>query len=163
MYPQIIDDPLTLNTDPIATNSLPIWLSLTQVMPIYPSFLVPTNLHPPYATVHIAETDGIQSAPYIDNTSTHWQLVKDKVKVTIYGKRNNDALDFQDYIFQQSLNSENFGIQNIPIIKDEQRIQSELGILAIKKVIEFDINYYQSRALDIARQLILSATCSVSV
>ena len=164
MYSQIIDNPANpVNLGaPIATNSLPIWLALNQVMPVYPAFLAPSNLRPPYATIHIPETTGIQSAPYIDNTSAHWQLVHDKVKVTIYGVRNNDALDFQDYVFTQSLNTENFGIENMPVIKDEQRTQSELGILAIKKSIEFDINYYQNRALTVARQLITNALCSVS-
>ncbi|HET8687074.1 MAG TPA: hypothetical protein VFM18_10470, partial [Methanosarcina sp.] len=148
---------------PIATNSLPIWLALNGLMPVYPAFLAPTNLRPPYATVSIPETLPIQAAPYIDNTSAHWQLVQDKVKITIYGERNNDALDFQDYVFQNSLDTENFGISNMPIIKDEVRTQSELGILAIKKSFELEINYYQNRALQVARQLITSALCSFSV
>ncbi len=82
-------------------------------------------------------------------------------EITIYGIRNNDALDFQDYVFNQSLN-EIFGIMNMPIIRDRKRTQKEIGAIAIKKVIEFEINYYQSRAQSIARQLITSPNITVS-
>lgn len=165
MYSQIIDSPSSpVNLGAvIATNSLPIWLSLNKVMTSYPAFLLPSNIRPPYAAISIVETTPIQAAPYIEKNSTHWQLVRDKVKVTIYGERNNDALDFQDYVFQQSLDTENFGIMNIPIVKDEVRTQSELGIIAIKKTIEFEINYYQNRALDVARKMITSAFCNVTL
>lgn len=157
MLTQIIDDPTQLSTLQVATNSLPIWLSLQTSMPIYPAFLAPANLRPPYATVKIADTRALQSAPYICADSSHFQLVTEKCKVTIYGNRNNDALDFQDFVLNYSLDSDAIGIMNMPIIIDEQRTQSELGILAIKKSIEFEVNYYQGRAQNIARQLILSA------
>ena len=65
-------------------------------------------------------------------------------------------MDFQDYILSNSLNDE-FGIMNMPIIKDEVRTQSELNVRGMKKSIEFEISYYQSVAQDIARQLILSS------
>jgi hypothetical protein len=51
---------------------------------------------------------------------------------------------------------------NTPIMRDEKRIQSELDLLAMKKTIEFDVSYYQTRTADIARQLILSAIVSYS-
>jgi hypothetical protein len=39
-------------------------------------------------------------------------------------------------------------------IRDEKRTQPELGILAMKKTIEFDVSYYQARANNVARQLL---------
>jgi hypothetical protein len=164
MYSQIIDNPtLPITLNQVATNSLPIWLQLNALMPIYPAFLTPTNLQPPYATVEITDTVAKGSAPYIDSTGTHTQLAGEKCKLIIYGLSNNTALDFQDYIINQSLVYDNFGIENSPIIKDEQRTQSELTMIANKKSIEFEINYYQQRVNTITQQLILSALCSVTI
>jgi len=165
MYSQIIDNPgnpVDLGAA-IATNSLPIWLSLNAKMPIYPANLVPSNILPPYAAIEITDTKAIQSAPYIESNSSHNQLITEKVKVIMYGLRNNEALDYQDYVFKYSLDYGEIGIQNMPIIQDEKRGQSELGIVAQKKSIEFEINYYQNRALAIARQLILTANAQFYV
>jgi hypothetical protein len=38
-----------------------------------------------------------------------------------------------------------------------------MSIIAQKKVITFDVNYYQQRARDIARQLILSAPVNFEI
>lgn len=160
MESQIIDDPSCLDIgNVIVSNSLPVWLGLNKFMPIYPSFAVPDNIHPPYAVAHIApeSTTAIQSAPSIGPTSTHDQLVKEMVKITIYGLRNFNALDFQDYVLQYSLDYDVIGIMNMPVIRDDKRTQSELNILAQKKSIEFEVSYYQSRVRDVARQLILTA------
>lgn len=163
MYSQIIDNPtLPISLNQVATNSLPIWLQLTALMPIFPAFLTPTNLQPPYATVDITDTSAWQAAPFLDSTSTHIQLASEKCKFVIYGLSNNTALDFQDYIINQSLVYDNFGIQNSPIVRDEQRTQTELTMIANKKSIEFEINYYQQRVNTIAQELITSAFCSVS-
>ena len=167
MLSQIIDNP----TDPIsipqiATNSLPIWLSLnsfsstvipypTKTGTLYPSFLIPSNLPPPYLGVDITETDCLEASPYIDKTSNHSQLMREKVKITMYGLSNNNALDCVDFINQYSLEYDNIGIMNMPRILDEKRTQSELGIIAQKKSIEYEVSYYQNRAQDISRQLIL--------
>ena len=124
-------------------------------MPVYPAFLSPLNLQPPYATVDIINTEPLQAYPYIDIKSNHWQLVKDTVKVVMYGLRNFNAMDFVDYVLNYSLN-DSMGIMNMPIVKDEKKNQVELGIIAQKKSIEFQVSYYQSRILDIAKQLITS-------
>lgn len=164
MHSQIIDNPiLPITLQQVATNSLPIWLQLTALMPIFPAFLAPTNLQPPYATVEITDTVAKGTAPYVDSQSSHYQLAGEKCKIVIYGLSNNTALDFQDYIIDQSLTYDNFGIENMPIIKDEQRTQSELTMIANKKSIEFEINYYQQRVNTITRQLILSAFCAVTI
>lgn len=159
MESQIIDDPQDFDARTlVVSNSLPIWLSLSKFMPVYPSFAVPDNTVPPYATAHIPpdSTEAIQAAPSFDRYSTHSQLVKEKVRITIYGLRNFNALDFQDYVFQYSLDTDVIGVMNMPVIRDEKRTQAELTILAMKKSIEFEVNYYQTRARDVARQLILS-------
>jgi hypothetical protein len=159
MRSQIINDIAQLSdTSQVVSNSLPIWLAQDALMPIYPAYLVPTNLTPPYAVINILSNSqkALQSFPYLDSTSNHSQLIQETVKIVIYGLRNNVALDFQDYILSNSLNDE-FGIMNMPIIRDEVRTQSELNVRGMKKSIEFEISYYQSVAQDIARQLILSS------
>lgn len=160
METQIVDDPMDLDlTNQVVSNSLPIWLTLNSIMPVYPSFLVPTDIRPPYAAIHIepSSTKAIQAAPYLDYELTHYQLVKETVKITIYGLRNNDALDYQDYVFQYSLNTDNIGIMNMPVIRDEKRTQSETSTIAQKKSIEFEINYYQTRVNSVTRQFILQS------
>ena len=49
---------------------------------------------------------------------------------------------------------------NMPVVRDEKRIQSELNAIAQKKSLTFEVSYYQNRMNDIARQLILSAVPS---
>jgi hypothetical protein len=160
MAAQIINDLNTFDThNRVVSNSLPLWLTLNSLMPVYPSFLVPPNILAPYAAVHIepSSTQAIQSAPYISGTGTHTQLVQERVKFTLYGVRNDAALDFQDMIFQYSLDTDSIGIMNTPVIRDEKRGQRELSAIAMKKTFELDVNYYQSRVQDISRQFILSA------
>ena len=50
---QLIDSAADIPTEPIVTNSLPIWLSQNSFAPVYPSFIVPANVVPPYITAHI--------------------------------------------------------------------------------------------------------------
>ena len=171
MEPQIIDALEGFDTlNAVVSNSLPIWLAMdqmappfpypaSQTLPLYPSFAVPANLAPPYGAVHIAPTDtrAIQATAFIDSEMNHWQLVEDTVKVTFYGARNFNVMDFIDYVNNLSLQDDSpFGIMNMPIPRDEKRTQVELGILAQKKTVEFRISYYQARARAIARQLILT-------
>lgn len=144
-------------TNIVVSNSLPIWLSLNKFFPVFPSDLVPFNFPPPYAAVNVEETTALQAAPYIDQNSNHWQLVSDRVSISIFGTRNFNALDYLDYVFEQSLNTEIFGLMNSPVLTDEKRKQDELNIIAQKKTVEFEISYYQVRVRELARQLILSA------
>ena len=75
----------------------------------------------------------------------------------MYGLGNNQAMDFQDYVFQYSLNTDVIGVMNMPVIRDEKRTQSELSVIAMKKSIEIEVSYYQARVNTIARQFIKSA------
>lgn len=166
MESQIIDDVASFDTlNVIVSNSLPIWLALNAVMPVFPAFLVPDNIRPPYASVRIEpdSTQAIQMAPYLGPTSSHWQLVQERVRITVYGLRNYSALDYLDYILAQSLDGDTFGIMNSPVPRDEHRTQTELSTLAQKKSFDVAVNYCQTTARDIARQLILKAIPTFTV
>lgn len=171
MQSQIIDKLSGFNSrELVVSNSLPIWLSLTGdkglpglsgfPFPIYPSFAIPDNIAPPYIAVHITPelTTALQAFPSLDKTSSHLQLASDKVRLTTYGLRNSDALDFQDYINWFSLVTNVFGIMDTPIIHDEKQPQTELGILAMRKTMELQVSYNQGTVRNIARQLITQAT-----
>jgi len=164
MESQIINDASAFDSgNVIVSNSLPIWLTLNKYMPMYPSFLSGMNVRPPYAMVHIPEDypRALQSSPLLDQNSNHYQLVQDKVKITVYGLRNFNAMDFLDYVYQSTLDNPVMGIMNMPVPKDLKRTQNELGAIAMKKVFDFDVNYYQTDMRNIARQIILSATSAV--
>ena len=122
---------------------------------LYPAYLIPINLRPPYIGIDILETEALASAPFIDQNGNHDQLMKDKVRITLYGFGNNTSLDFLDFVLGYSLEYGNIGILNMPRIKDEKRTQAELQIIAAKKTIELEVSYYQSKSQEVARQLIL--------
>lgn len=172
MESQIIDKFSGLDTSAlIVSNSLPFWLALNLQnpifpypaggynVPIYPSGLVPDNIRPPYASVHIDpdQTTAMAMVPHISRNSNHSQLTRDTVRITFYGLNNSLALAFQDYVNWVMLNVDQVGLMNLPIIQDEKKIQSELTILAQKKSITYKVSYHQRAMVDVARQLILSA------
>lgn len=166
MDPQVIDNVADLNSLQVVSNSLPIWLSLNSyVAPppglpwpliLFPSFLTPQNEVPPYGAVHIVPetTQALTGAPYLSPSLSHSQLTMETAKVTLWGLKNFNAMDFVDFINQFTLDTDMMGIMNIPTIRDEKRTQTELGTLAQKKSVEFQVNYYQGTARNIARQLI---------
>ena len=159
MATQIINDVSQIDLkNVVVSNSLPIWLTLNAYMPMYPSFLTPDNILPPWCTVDVppTTTQAIQAAPYIDGNGSHSQLVQETVRLSVYGLRNFNIMDFVDYINQYSYLTDTFGIMNMPTVRDEKRTQAELNILAMKKTIEYEINYYQERVRDLARQYITS-------
>ncbi len=177
METQVIDNAGQLNIQQlIVSNSLPFWLKLSNYtptlpsygfgtsMPLYPSHLVQPNVSPPFGVVHIypESTQAIASTPYIGFRSSHEQLVKERVKVTIYGLGNDYAMDFVDAVNQYSADYDYFGLTSVPTMRDEKMSQNELGIIAQKKSIEYEITYYQSRSRDIARQIIGQAIPTIS-
>ena len=119
---QIIDFPAQLNErEVVVSNSLPIWLGLNQFFPVYPSFLVPDNLPPPYASVHIGDNDTypMQSGATHDATGTRWQLARDTVRVTTYGVRNDTIMDWMDLVNQYTLDNPGvLGVMNSPLPRD---------------------------------------------
>ena len=174
---QVIDSIDQFSALQVISNSLPFWLSFNgsqvgypQAMAgpnftLYPSFVVPDNIKPPFGTVHIEprQTLPLQAVPYLDRSSTHWQLTKDLVKLTFYGVRNADALSFMDFFNQYSLDTDNLGLMNMPIVQDEKQEQTELNIIAMKKVISYEVSYYQTTARTVGRQLIESAIPTIKV
>jgi hypothetical protein len=168
---QLVDNPASIPVEPIVSNSLPIWLIQNSFAPVYPSFLVPANVVPPYITAHIepemteapsfpiygwpGTTEPGSPAPLHDLPSN--QLAKDRVRLTLYGFNNQTAIQYLVSLIEYSVDSNNFGFGNSPAIKDQKRTQSELNVIAMKKTIDIDAWYFQSTADAIARRLILSA------
>lgn len=168
---QLINNAGDLPVGPIVSNSLPIWLSQNSMAPVYPSYLVPANVVPPYVVAHIepeltevpsfpiyvwpGTTESGSPAPLHDLPST--QLAKDSVRLTLYGFTNQQAIQFYASLIDYSMNTDNFGFGNSPAIKDHKRTQPELGVIAMKKTIDIEAWYFQSTADAIARRLILSA------
>lgn len=171
MAPQLLDNPGMI--DPkraIVSNSLPLWLALSRYKPVYgftpnlqlyPSFLVDANLAPPYGAVHIEGPEPLQAVPLIDSESSSWQLVADRVRVTLYGLQSNESIDFMNAVLQYSRDTQNFGLMSMPAVVDGKRTQQELQAIAMQKVLEFRISYYQSRVNTVARKLILSAVPTI--
>jgi hypothetical protein len=155
---QIIDDPCELdNCEQIVSNSLPLWLAMSnKCAPIYPSFLSPLNLSPPYITAEIQSTDAIGQSPVFDPTTSQSQLVTDTIRFTTFGLGNNMVLDFQKMILENSMYGD-YGIMNMPVPVDEKIAQSEFQFIAQKKTMVLQVNYYQSRARTVARKLIYQA------
>ena len=178
MSPQVVDYGTDLHVDKaIVSNSLPLWLGMNGYTPInggagfampvtmYPSFLSPQNIVPPFATIDIAPegTDVMAAAPALGSDRSHSQLAMDRVKVVLWGLRNDDAMTFIDSVNAYSFNTNLFGIMNSPVIRDEKRTQSELNTIAQKKSVIFDISYNQYSARAVARQLIVKAQTSLTI
>jgi hypothetical protein len=169
---QLVNSASDLPTGPIVSNSLPIWLSQNSMAPVYASYLVPANIVPPYVSVHI-EPDlteaptfpayewpgttepGTDPAPLHDLPSN--QLALDRVRLTLYGFTNQQAIQYFVSLIEYSANTDAFGFRNSPAIKDQKRTQSELNVIAMKKTIDIEAWYLQSTADAIARRQILSA------
>lgn len=132
---------------------------------LYPSFLVEQNLTNHFGSVHIPPelTRPIAAAPAFGPTYSRQQLVEDTVRITLYGLRNDEVLDFIDFVAQLTLDTGAVGLMNIPIPHDEKRGQPELQAIAQKKTVEFRVNYLQTRMNTLARQLIKQATETIIV
>ena len=174
---QLVNSAAALPVEPIVGNSLPIWLGLSQYGPVYPSFLVPQNAEPPYVVAHIPpeSTEALQAFATFDATHVVWplpsdpleplpsnQLMRDSVRLTLYGFTNAQAIQYLQYLFDYSLNTDAFGVMNMPAIRDEKRVQAEITAIAMKKAVEIEASYYQSTADAVARRLIISATMTFS-
>lgn len=171
MEPQIVDSIAGFDSRSlVVSNSLPAWLAMAAYQPIggvpnpgiplFPSFIAPLNQAPPFASIHIPPegTRALTLAPRLSAGLTQSQLCEDLVRVTLWGVRNDAALDFYAFVNQYSVLTDAFGMMGaLPVIRDEKRTQSELGTIAQKKTIEFEISYYQSRMREIAVQTIQSA------
>ncbi len=178
MDSQLVDVGSQLSPDNlIVSNSLPAWLSLftynpiwvqcqipNPFVPLFPSFAVPDNLRPPYGAVHIdpGQTRAIQAFPALGRvTTSQSQLATDTVTVTLYGLTNERAVDFVSLVNQFSEDTDLIGMMDIAIVRDEKRTQAELGILAMKKSIRYQVSYNQGAMRNVARTLIEKASAAV--
>jgi hypothetical protein len=198
---QIVQSLGDLPGQPIVGNSLPIWLSLDQFAPVYPSFIVPQDVEPPYIVAHIEpeSTEPLQAFAAFDPTSlllstpktgavntqpintgavgaagiapagtdpsqllSSSQLLSENVRLTLYGFTNQTAIQYLQYLVQASMN-DLFGFMNMPAIRDQKRVQSEIQSIAMKKVIDLEVSYYQSTSHAIALRLILKASMSITI
>lgn len=153
MQTQIINSPEDITDDLILSNSIPIWLSMRGIATVYPSFLSPANLRPPYIVADVRRTMPLQLAPVVRD-GKRYQHVQDTVRVALFGFNNQQALDFVDHVIERALNLEEYGITNMPVVTDGKFNQVEINALAQLKYVDFDINYYQATARDIAKQQI---------
>lgn len=156
-------------TRAVVSNSIPMWLGLrgfastflqaTQTLPIYPSFQAAENATAPYVVVDVLETEPLNAYPVLGVYGTHSQWCKDTCRVTMYGLQNNEALTFQDFINQYSLENEadGFGIMNMPVVKDVHRVQAELHGIAMKKEMTVEVSYNQQISTTKAYQFIEEA------
>jgi hypothetical protein len=178
---QLVASPADLPTGPIVSNSLPIWLAQNQIAPVYPSFLVPDNVVPPYVVAHIEPSGTValgafpiltlpgvvqpgSPAPFTDYPSS--QLMRDDVRLTLYGFTNQQAIqyfvDLVEFSTSEEATGGAFGFCNSPAIRDEKRTQTEITAIAMKKTIEIQASYYIGTADAYARRHILSAAVSTT-
>lgn len=172
---QLVATAADLPAGPLVSNSLPIWLGQNSFAPVYPSFLVPDNVRPPYIAAHIEpiETLAVQSFPIYqwpgvdEGNGFHLlpsqQLARDRVRLTLYGLSNQAAIQYLSSLIDYSQNTDAFGFMNSPAIRDEKRTQVEIATIAQKKTIEIIASYYQSTADAVARRLILSASVTTTL
>lgn len=184
MESQLVASAADLPVGQIVSNSLPIWLAatptalgLTFSAPVYPSFLVPDNVSPPYiaADIEPGTTEALQGFMAYDwpgttlpNTGaspihnlTSMQLMRERVSLVMYGFTNSQVIQYLAALINYSIDTDDFGFSNSPTIQDEKRTQSEISAIAMKKIIPIFATYYQSAADAIARRLILSAAVTL--
>jgi len=179
MQTQILNGTGYLPGQPVVSNSLPIWLAQNQTYPVYSSFLVPENAKPPYIVAHIEprDTEPLGAFPMLvppgvpeelgdPATLYDWpssQLMRDNVRLTLYGLNNQQAIQYLFQLMELSLDQDTFGFCNSPAIRDEKRTQAEIMAIAMKKCIEIQASYYLSTADALARRYILSASLSTDL
>jgi len=176
MESQLIDVGSQLPRDTlVVSNSLPAWFAIEHYTPIwlvpdnpgitlFPSYLIPDNIRPPYGVVHIdpGQIQGMQATPLLTRDASHYLLSTERVRVSLYGLTNSQASDWFDTVNRYSEDTSTIGMMSMPaVIRDEKVTQVELGVLAMKKTVEFEIAYNQSAIRDTARQLIEAASATV--
>jgi hypothetical protein len=185
MSAQLVQSQADLPTGPIASNSLPIWISQNTwqngtallTVPVYPSYAVPDNVVPPYIVAHIepSSTASFGNMPALQYPGTRIpdtglsplyevadsQLCRDDVRLILYGFTNQMARAYLNSLIAYSIvgygEQPTFGFANAPVPQDAKRTQVEIAALAMKKELFIQANYYQGTADAIAYRLILEA------
>lgn len=169
MASQIIDVPSQLDQSKIiVSNSLPLWLSLQYyappypvevpipALPLFPSFLATQNIRPPYGVIHIGpeDTSTDQTIPAFDRRLSSSALSRDRVRVTLYGLNDDTAQDWLIATLGYLRDARTMGLCNMPNIRDDKLTQRELLVIAMKKRIDFEVSYIQSRVRDQSRTML---------
>lgn len=163
MESQIIDDLDNLDIeDTIVSNSLPVWLDIDPTIDIYPSYLIPTNLPPPYIAVDIDNTESITAGFTIDNDGNFDNPQKEKVSLTFFGFNKRKAAEFLNTVNQYCLATDEIGIINTPVVNDEKAPQSDFNIIAQKKKAVFLVNYRLNVMEMVVRRLLAKATITIT-
>lgn len=181
---QLVENEADLPAGPIVSNSLPIWLLLNEfagmTVPVFPSFLVPENIRPPYIAVHVQpeSTEQLAAAPYFGpppgvgipgtDPAPFYSFAastpaRDTIELTLFGFSNQMAWQYLGMLIQASIDDENFGFANSPIPRDEKRTQAEIATIAQKKSLTIVANYTQSAADVAARRYIFEASTSIQI
>ena len=116
---------------------------------------MPDNLTPPYIVCHIDAdaTTSLQPIPWYTEDNT-WQLMRDRVRLIIYGFDNRTVQNYLQYIVRSSMCGA-FGIMKMGMaVKDGKHIQSELNVLGQQKFVEIEVSYNQSAVNDTILQYI---------
>lgn len=168
---QLLDTPGLIDpTRAVVSNSLPLWLDFASYKPLYgftsnltlyPADLVEPNLTPPYGAVIIDGPAPLTAMPALDANSSSTQLVRDRVRIVLYGLQSNESIDFLNALIQYSVDTGNFGLASMPCVVDVRRPQTELQAIAMQKAIDVNVNYTQSRVNTVAQKLILSAVPTI--
>lgn len=163
MESQIIDDLDDLDLeDTIVSNSLPVWLDIDNTIDIYPSYLIPTNLPPPYIAVDIDNTESITAGFTIDNDGNFDSPQKEKVSLTFFGFNRRKAAEFLNTVNQYCMSTDEIGIINTPVVNDEKAPQSDFNVIAQKKKAVFWVNYRLSVMDLVVRRMLAKATITIS-
>ena len=178
MMTQFIDTLEDLDTSRlIISNSLPLWIALfgdaekfvwlpQPVTTLFPAFLVTDNLTPPYIVIDVkdGETIPLQAGALLSSDMSRAQLARDTVEITTYGLGNDQIMDLMDFVVGACLAPDltGMGVTNMPVARDVKRTQAEANILAQKKSVTFEVNYYQSSTRDMAERYILSCIPNVT-
>jgi len=162
---QVVSTPGSFDASSVVvSNSLPAWLTMTSVAPVYPAFLSPENRPLPFITANVLDNTqkALQAEPIIDPaTGSQYQLVSETVEFITYGLRNAQIMDFYKSITDYIRNESNYiGLMNSPVIKDIKKASTEFDSLANKKSISITINYYQAAVRAQAIRYITSALSS---
>lgn len=160
-YSQIINDIKELDlTSQVVSNSMPFFLLLND-FPIYPSYLVPANIKPPYAVIDIQQSIPVNYGMIYNEMTNGSQTMTDNVILTLYGIRHNQAIDFIENMRIKYFTDGFPGILNKPVPLDEKRPQSEINAIAQKKQIELKVTYSLERINNLAINLIESIKTNI--
>lgn len=159
---QLIESRDQLSEKQIVSSSLPAWLTLTDYGDVYPAYLTPNNLQGPYIAVDCRAPVPLQAAPLVVN-GTRYLLVKETVRCTLQQFDNARALQWIDYVIDEALYGDIFGVSNTPVVEDRRQRQVEIKALDQSKVVVFEVNYYQQAMTDVAKRLITEAFIDIEV